>query len=146
MTFCMFFFVPSHVGLRSCHPASKIALFRFAFCHFRHLWPRVTIVSYFMLRMLANSIGKDDWKAVSTHAKVIILNTQVDTRALGSPCSVQHEISGVSVFKYRFPQFSSNMYSYSRAVIICLHVSTRRGHKSRTGTRYARRLRCADNI
>lgn len=31
----------------------------------RHVWPRVVIVSYFMLRMLADSIGKGDWKAVS---------------------------------------------------------------------------------
>ncbi|CAM9093811.1 unnamed protein product, partial [Hapterophycus canaliculatus] len=30
----------------------------------RHLWPRVVIVSYFMLRMLADSIGKGDWNAV----------------------------------------------------------------------------------
>lgn len=31
---------------------------------FRHLWPRVVVVSYFMLRMLADSVGKGDWKAV----------------------------------------------------------------------------------
>lgn len=31
----------------------------------RHLWPRVVVVSYFMLRMLADSVGKGDWKAVS---------------------------------------------------------------------------------
>eukprot|EP00752_Nemacystus_decipiens_P010050 g8960.t1 len=30
----------------------------------RHLWPRVVIVSYFMLRMLADSVGKEDWEAV----------------------------------------------------------------------------------
>lgn len=31
----------------------------------RCLWPQVVIVSYYMLRMLADSIGKFDWKAVS---------------------------------------------------------------------------------
>ena len=31
----------------------------------RHPWPRVVVVSYYMLRILADSIGKGDWKAVS---------------------------------------------------------------------------------
>ncbi|CAM9678936.1 unnamed protein product, partial [Ectocarpus sp. 12 AP-2014] len=60
----------------------------------RHLWPRVVVVSYFMLRMLSASVGKGDWKAVIFDESHMISTSLGGESAQSQQVTVCRQVAG----------------------------------------------------
>lgn len=102
------------------------------------LWPRVVIVSYFMLRMLADSMGEREWQAVSltvirhtaSFSRVVLRGLDRWSWTCHVPRVVEHFVgylrvlkcSGPAVGSVKWDDHAKRLSADGKLLASCLHM------------------------